>query len=105
MNAAEYKALQINKIIKSTDTYQDYLNLKDSISEKYQIQEDELYQLQQELVNLAYEDEENFNSRKKEYLTKKEAFYKDPLIKRFVKAYQELQDMIGNVQQIIELGV
>lgn len=105
MNAVEYKALQINKIIKETDVYQTYLYLRKSISKKYELQEDDLKNLQQEIVNLAYDDETKFVEKKLEYFKKKKQFYNDPLIKNFIKAYHDLSDMINDVKNIIEAGV
>ena len=105
MNAAEYKAIQINKIIKESDEFKNYNNLKSSISEKYDYQEQELQKLQQEIVNLAYYDEKQFDVKKEEYLEKKKEFNDDPLIKKFIEAYYNLQKMIMGVKKIIESGV
>ncbi|MDR3214806.1 MAG: YlbF family regulator [Bacilli bacterium] len=104
MNAAEYKALQINKIIKDSNVYRNYFNLKKLVSDKYQ-DELALKALQQELVTLAYEDEEKYQTKKNEYLNKKDVFYNDPLMSSFIDAYAELQRMILDIKKIIELGV
>lgn len=105
MNVAEYKAVQINKIIKESAEYKTYDKLRMSISQKYETQELELKKLQQEIVNLAYTDEAEFDKKKQEYLEKKDDFYQDPLIKRFIEAYYSLQKMIFGVKKIIESGV
>ena len=105
MNAIEYKALQINKIIKESPTYQEYVLLKESISQKYELQETELKELQQELVKLAYSDEVALENKKGEYFVKKAEFYNDPLIKQFISAYKEVQKMITSIKSIIEAEV
>ena len=105
MNVAEYKAVQINKIIKESTEYKTYDKLRMSISQKYQTEELELKKLQQEIVNLAYSDEKEFDRKKEEYLEKQESFYQDPLIKKFIEAYYSLQKMIFSVKKIIESGV
>ncbi|MEG0283530.1 MAG: YlbF family regulator [Erysipelotrichales bacterium] len=105
MNAAEYKAIQINKILKETDTYKLYDKTKKSLSSKYELQEQEIKELQQELVELAHNDEVAFDLKKSEYLSKKEVFASDPLIKTFIKAYKDLRDEISNIQALIEVGV
>lgn len=105
MNAAEYKALQINKIIKTSSEYKEYTKLKESIFGKYEIQESELLKLQQDLVTLAYENEEEFEINKDIYIEKKQEFVKDPLVKRFVEAYNDLQNLLNGVKGIIESGV
>ncbi|MDL2211764.1 YlbF family regulator [Erysipelotrichaceae bacterium OttesenSCG-928-M19] len=105
MNAVEYKALQINKIIKETTEFKDYSSLRKSIAEKYELEEEELKKMQQEIVNLAYYDEQQFEIKKAEYLEKKDEFYQDPLIKKFIKAYYSLQKIIMSVKNIIETDV
>lgn len=105
MNAAEYKALQINMIIKGSSIYQDYINLKDLLSSKYELKEQEIKELQQELVNLAYKDEKELEKKKEEYLSKYDKFYNDPLMKKFMVAYKELHNMLNNIKNIIESEV
>lgn len=105
MNAVEYKALQINKIIKESDVFKNYHFLKEKISNKYELQEIEIKELQQELVNLAYTDETDFDKKKEIYITKKKEFDNDPLIKKFAIAYKEVQSMLMDLQDIIESGV
>lgn len=105
MNAAEYKALQINKIIKSSNEYKEYASLKESIFDKYELKENELLKIQQNLVNLAYTDQSEFEINKEIYIEKKHEFIKDPLVKRFANAYNELQNLLNGVKGIIESGV
>ncbi|MEG0686863.1 MAG: YlbF family regulator [Erysipelotrichales bacterium] len=105
MNAAEYKAIQINKILRETDAYKLYDKTKKSLSNKYELQEQEIKELQQELVELAHHDEEAFIQKKSEYLSKKEIFDNDPLIKTFVQAYKELRAQVSSIQDLIEAGV
>lgn len=105
MNAAEYKALQINKIIKGSTTYQEYDKTKNFLSKKYELEEQEIKELQQELVNLAYSDEAEFEKKKEVYLEKYDMLYNDPLMKKFIDAYKELQAMINNLKSIIESEV
>ncbi len=105
MNAAEYKALQINKIIKGSSIYQEYDQTNNSLSKKYELEEQEIKELQQELVNLAYSDEVEFEKKKEIYLKKYDKFYNDPLMKKFIDAYKELQIMINNLKSIIESEV
>ena len=105
MNAIEYKAIQINKIIQGSETFQNYLALKNSITKKYELKEKELKELQQEIVNLAIYDEEGLADKKDEYLSKKADFYSDPLMEQFIHAYQEVQNMINGIKNIIEKGV
>lgn len=105
MNAAEYKALQINMIIKGSSIYQEYVNIKKSLSSKYELKEQEIKELQQELVNSAYKEDPDFEKKKEEYYSKYDNFYNDPLMKKFIAAYKELNNMINNLKNIIESEV
>ena len=105
MDIVEYKALQINKIIKDSEAYKNYQNLKNNISNKYKLEENELKEIQQEIVNLAYNDLAAFELKKEEYHKKSDEFYNDPLIKKFIEAHRELQNMILDIRNIIETGV
>lgn len=84
MNAAEYKAVQINKIIKSSPEYHDYRELKNEISAKYSSLNVE------SLAKAECQDE---------------TIKKDPLITRFIEATNKLQAMVSNIKSLIEIGV
>lgn len=102
MNAAEYKALQINKIIKESDAYKLSVKLKNKITSKYKLEEDEIIKLQQELVTLSHYDVEQYEIKKEEYLTKKEKFKNDPLVSSYIDALKAVSNLINGVKNIIE---
>ncbi|MDR1782349.1 MAG: hypothetical protein LBR40_05075 [Bacilli bacterium] len=84
MNAAEYKAVQINKIIKSSNEYLVYTNLKSQVSSKYSN------------LDLERLTDSNFND---------EQIKKDPLINKFIEATNKLHQMISKIKGLIEIGV
>ncbi|MDF9866925.1 cell fate (sporulation/competence/biofilm development) regulator YlbF (YheA/YmcA/DUF963 family) [Bacilli bacterium PM5-3] len=105
MNEIEIKAHKINDMIKKSEVYKEYNLLYNLVFEKYQFQENEIKQLQQDLVNLVYVDENKFDEKKEEYLYKKNDFYNDPLVKRFIESYDAMQNMILSLKEIIESGI
>lgn len=105
MNAAEYKALQINKIIKESDAYKLSVSLKNKITSKYKLEEEEIINLQQELVTLSHFDTEQYETKKEEYLTRKEKFKNDPLISSYIDALNAVSRLINGVKNIIEAEI
>lgn len=106
MNSLEYKAVQINKIIKGSDLFKNFKQLEAKVIEKYETTEDQLKAMQQQLVVLGHLDPNNeFDQLKDKYITQKESFENDPLVISYLQAKEEISNTIDNLKLVIESGI
>lgn len=98
----EQQAKRINDLLKNNDTIKRYNDLKADILAKYELDDQELIEMQQDLVNATQSTQEVFDQKKKAYLAKRDALVNSPLMKEYLRVYEEYQALIISIKQQLE---
>lgn len=96
------QAERINKLLKNNATIKQYQALREDILNKYELDEQELIAMQQDLVNATQATPEIFLEKKEAYLEKKNRLTSSPLMKEYLRVYQEYQALIMNIKAQLE---
>lgn len=96
------QAERINALLKDNETIKQYQALKADILAKYELDDQQLVEMQQDLVNATQATTEVFAKKKKAYLAKKEALENSPLMKEYLRVYQEYQALIIDIKEQLE---
>jgi cell fate (sporulation/competence/biofilm development) regulator YmcA (YheA/YmcA/DUF963 family) len=96
------QAQRINALLKDNETIKQYQALKADVLAKYELDDQQLIELQQDLVNATQATSEVFAKKKAAYLTKKEALNNSPLVKEYLRVYQEYQALIMDIKEQLE---
>lgn len=92
----------INELLKSDATIKRYHELREDILAKYQLDDQELIAMQQDLVNATQASKAVFDRKKSAYLEKRAALIDSPLMKEYLRVYQEYQDLILSIKKQLE---
>lgn len=96
------QAQRINALLKNNETIKQYQALKADILAKYELDDQELIEMQQDLVNATQATSEVFAKKKEAYLAKKETLINSPLMKEYLRVYQEYQALIIDIKEQLE---
>lgn len=96
------QAQHINALLKDNETITQYQALKADILAKYELDDQQLIEMQQDLVNATQAPSEVFTQKKETYLAKREALNNSPLMKEYLRVYQEYQALIMDIKEQLE---
>lgn len=96
------QAQRINALLKDNETIKQYQALKADILAKYELDDQELIAMQQDLVNATQATSEVFAKKKAAYLEKKATLTNSPLMKEYLRVYQEYQALIMDIKEQLE---
>lgn len=107
VNNARDIALKLNKAIKESDIYQEYLAYEQKIHENEALKKEEeaLKLMQQDIVNATYHEDEHLEKLKAEYQKRMEAYELHPLVVNYLAAKDSLNEYLQYINQYINGGI
>lgn len=102
----EVKALEIHQWLLKQDVVQEYLKYEKSIKENKELsfQESRLKQLQKEIVNKKYHDDD-CSQIIDEYENLKKEFYEHPLVHNYLLLKEEVNQLFQEITHIINQNI